>query len=460
MSGFEIKQGEKIHCRELNSGKNHTGFFFIDENNISADIFGYDEDIHIDPTQPIYLRTEINAIVSLHSNIAGSSGNRFRNAEPEMIVHHQQIISNIAVIGPDPWRESELLKLVTFSVKHTKELLHHEEKSKELSKYGSAEQYDLFSVRVDGVTFRVRYFPHYSVDFDHPIEIWPHLEIEFDEGVTLFRYLDHVSCIVQLLSASVGALLKPSNIEICRLPFDEMLLAMENREFSGNHFVKYVWPESEVNHRDLRVGYSFLLAWNDSELSALEACVSAWVKRFPEWQKANVLMMKSLSLVGEISPERLLAACKWFEEIPTAKSTSAITEAHVEQIAHSASNKAVELGYGDIKHRVFGSLKQINTETHRERFTRLVCSVGNKFGHAVLDDAIIENLKRTITFRGKVAHGHFNFDTDAKFRLFAKSIYAMEALCFLLTIRDLPISDEGIVRAGDHPFVRNYRKSF
>ncbi len=62
-----------------------------------------------------------------------------------------------------------------------------------------------------------------------------------------------------------------------------------------------------------------------------------------------------------------------------------------------------------------------------------------------------------IKIRGNVAHGLHDFSTDDEFFKFSKSIYAMEALCFLLTVKDLPISREALERVRRHSMVVSYR---
>jgi hypothetical protein len=86
--------------------------------------------------------------------------------------------------------------------------------------------------------------------------------------------------------------------------------------------------------------------------------------------------------------------------------------------------------------------------------------VKQNFGPAVLDEMIIAHLKRVLELRGKSAHGHFSPADESEFRAFVKSVCAMEALCFLLTACDLPITAAGIERARSNPFIRDYRLAY
>ncbi len=65
-----------------------------------------------------------------------------------------------------------------------------------------------------------------------------------------------------------------------------------------------------------------------------------------------------------------------------------------------------------------------------------------------------------MNFRGRAAHGHLSIEDDKEYREFAKATYAMEAFCFLLTVRDLPIDEEGIELMSRNLFLLNYRLSF
>ncbi len=461
MSQFELQRNERIHCRELISGTHRSGFFFINDEKIRADIYSYDGFFYIDTDHPVYLQTETNQIISLHQNIGGPAGTRHRLAEPKMTVYHQELISNVAVIGSTRWSDTDCLKSVNFTVEDTDALLNHAAKIEKLSEFNpeTAHDTELFSVRVGNIIYRAYYLANYSMASNRANKIWPCLEIEFDDGVTLFEYLNHVSCVLTFLAVALVAKLKPENIRIQRLSRDQLLAALESDEYIDHHSVEYIWPKAKIEPSEIWVGHSFVWAHDDLKLAALKACLIAWADRFLDWQRANTLMMRCLALKGEMSPNRLLAACTWFEEIPISKSVLAIPPDDVERIARSASEKATELGYFQIESRIKGSLRRISAETHQDQFSRLVNSVNTKFGRELVDAGIVEHLKRALDFRGQAAHGHLSADDDEKYKLFAKATYAMEALCFLLTVRDLPIDQDGVERMRQNPFLQNYKQS-
>jgi hypothetical protein len=459
----DIEPGKQILCQELNTGKGYTGFFYLDEKQITADICSYDKSFYFLPEKPIFFRTENNQIVSLHSNITNYPGSTVHTPEPRMQTHKLHIISNTAVVGDDRWETSDKLKRVTFLVSRARELLKHKEKFDRLvkAKLGDECDRDLFSVTVNAMTISAGYSSRYSFEYDATMNITPYLEIEFHEGLTLLEYIERVSCLVEFLSFSMGAHMKPSAIRISRLSGEELSAAIRAEAHSPDHAVHYVWPEAQVERMDLWKGGSLLHAWDEEELAALKECIALWFSRDSDWNEANAQMMHSLTLRNQFSADRLLTAFRWFEEIPLTRTQAAISDDHIELIAQAAAQKGSELGYGAIKKRIVGALKSIKTESNEERFSRLLTMVKQKFGPDIVDQQFMTHLKRALDLRGKAAHGHYSPASDSEYSAFVKSVCAMEGLCFLLTACDLPITSAGIERrARSNPFVRDYRLAY
>jgi hypothetical protein len=151
-----------------------------------------------------------------------------------------------------------------------------------------------------------------------------------------------------------------------------------------------------------------------------------------------------------ISAERLINACRWFEEIPTSQSQNAMSINDIDEIANVATRKAQELGYESaIRKRIANAITWVKAESSEARFNRLVAKVETKFGKGVLAENAVTHF-----------NGHFKPASEKEFAAFSKSIRAMEALCYLLTAMDLPISSKGLTRTGSNPVVRNYRDAF
>lgn len=187
-------------------------------------------------------------------------------------------------------------------------------------------------------------------------------------------------------------------------------------------------------------------------------CLRAWIHRYDTWKNATNLMMDAFKLRSMISPERLLTACKWLEEIPGAASEVSVSADHIEEIASAAAAKADQLGYTAFKARVAGVIKgQLKKETNEQRFTRLVPMVQKRFGRTIFGDMIVDDVLKAMKFRAKVAHGHFTPSDDSEYAQFVKCICAMEALCYLLTISGLPMKPAGAKRASGIDIVTNHR---
>jgi len=134
-----------------------------------------------------------------------------------------------------------------------------------------------------------------------------------------------------------------------------------------------------------------------------------------------------------------------------------VSAADIDKIAAVAAAEAERLGHGEFKERVAGVIRgQLKTETNAQRFERLVASVRKRFGKNAFGKTIVEDLVQATKFRAKAAHGHFSPADDKEFRLFIKCTYAMEALCYLLTIRDLPMKPAGAKRAAGTEIVSNH----
>ncbi|KRR29115.1 hypothetical protein [Bradyrhizobium retamae] len=459
----KIESGKPLHCVELVTGKSLTGTVLISEDELRADIYSYTGHFHINGEQPVFLQTERNEIVSLHSNVTTIPGTSSRNIAPLREARRQEILSNVAVVGHDSWQAEDGVKRVSFQVKHTNQLMRHESKVKAIgrARFPTEEHLTIFNDAAQGMRVRAWYGATYGMEFEGPKELWTMFGLEFDEPQGIRDYIGHVSDYVNFLSFCFGVQLKPSSIRIDRLSFAQMMEAIEKHEYPGDHEVHYIWPEAEADNRDLWVGGSPVRCWDDKELASFRECLIAWMNRAAAWRRPNALMMTSFGLKNVVSSERLLNACRWFEDIPIAKAQPVLSGSDVNAIAAVAAAKAQELGHeAAIGERVAGAIRWIRAETAEQQFSRLVGLFERKFGKGVVPDEAVEHLKRATYFRGKSAHGHFNPESDAQFRAFSKSTRAMESLCYLLTALELPISEEGRSRVGSNSVLRDYRMAY
>jgi len=149
----------------------------------------------------------------------------------------------------------------------------------------------------------------------------------------------------------------------------------------------------------------FAYAYNDDELSALVSCLKVWIERDVICGKSTHLMIQSFLFFKEISSARLMAACKWFEEIPCVNTISTISNEDITQIAAVAAEKAASLGYDDITGRVSGVIRSLKRETNMQRISRLVNSVKADLDIKYLDEKFISAIEMALKYRGRIAHG-------------------------------------------------------
>lgn len=103
---------------------------------------------------------------------------------------------------------------------------------------------------------------------------------------------------------------------------------------------------------------------------------------------------------------------------------------------------------------------KIGEESMRDRFERLVLSLEERFEGDDCLNSMVCHLQNARSFRGRVAHGNFASRNAEELRQFNKATLGMEALCFLLTARDLPLTEEAKKRIWSHPILEAYQRAF
>ncbi|MFN3657146.1 MAG: hypothetical protein ACK4UO_07820 [Pseudolabrys sp.] len=443
--------------------KEYTGTLLITDKEITADLFAYEARyIEIDDDQPVHLQTQHLNVVSLHSNLPASTGTAFRASDDLRLrgLYHTKISSYVAVVGPSPWLSTDELKTASFRLPEAEFILRHLEKVERVlqEELGSGADTELFSVTVASMTIKCHYGMSYQRLKPIPDRLTIWITIDFDVPHTLRSYLPDVIAVEQLFALSAGFPLTPAELVISRHTTDDMRALMDQGQYSaGHHDIHYLWPEIKADRDRAWIGSSFIAATDDVELDGLKSCLAAWMERRQAWKKANGLMSTTLMLQTEISPNRFLNACRWFEEIPIVGTEQAISTADIEAISNVASSRAAELGYARLCDRIRGALKRIAMESQRSRFERLLKSVRVRFGVGTFEDEVVDDLLRAMALRGKAAHGHIGAENKHEHLLFVRSLFALEAFCFFLTVRDLLMSAEGTKRALGNPLVENYR---
>ena len=116
----------------------------------------------------------------------------------------------------------------------------------------------------------------------------------------------------------------------------------------------------------------------------------------------------------------------------------------------------MRLEFPELEDRIRGALFGLRTETHEARFKRLQSDIETQFGERFMREEFVADLIAAIRLRGKCAHGNVKVLSGEEFKQFYRATLAMEALCFLLTMRELPASPDRECRLRQHPMLYDY----
>jgi len=458
MARDELEQGRRFFCREETTGKGYSGMFHVGDDDMAMDLFAFDEVILEEFDDLLIARLEDNRIVSLHKNVTSgpATNHHFEKGVQSSSTH---VSSNIVVFGEAPWQPDDKIRRVQFSIAHADDLLTHSDTYDAIiaADFDTMPDNSLLELAVGGLTLKI-WYTVWGGPGRRASKIDVRYGIEFDEPRDLHSYLKDVQLVVRFVSAALGHRFGPSEIRISRLSHTEFLAAAEARKGYHDHGVRYIWPIEKPTSR-MWVGHAFAHVRDEAHLAEFIDCLRAWVTRDGEWSAATNVMMGAFKLQNIMSGERLLNACTWLEEIPGADSEMAVSDDDIAAIASVAAAEAERLGHNDYKARIAGVIRsQLKKESNGERFTRLHGAVAARYGDKALPVDVIPNLLKAMQYRGRIAHGHFEPLDEADYQAFVKSVYAMEALCYLLTIKDLPMSEEGAKRAAGQQIAANYRQ--
>lgn len=463
-SNFDIKFNESVFCTELTSGEKHNGNFLFGDDGITTTLISFDGYFFVKPDAPLILMTEKLAFISLYDSFSAPPGKKFKNVEPIRTAHIQKITSNTAIVGDDEWNTEDRVKRISFGVRNSMELLRNQGKIDRLSmdRVRNEEEKDdwfLLNFKANGMVVRLYYTAQYEMWGNEPREIEPRFELEFDEAIQLGEHMEPMKQVVSFCSMALGLPLTPSEIKISRQSLDEFLDNVENHRSTGDHRILYRWPEFEIDSGEIKIYGSPVNAYEEDGLDDLGKCLRVWLERGSEWNDAYTLMMGALVRRNEFGAERLLNACKWFESLPNSNPKQVIDKEILDKIADAAIKAANGLGVSDIESRIKGSLRSIGQETRALLFRRLIglAWYPSPIPHP-LDD-MVSDLSGSQRLRGKAAHGNLRTDGNDNAKKIKRYTDALEALCLLLTVKDLPLSVEGRKRIQQHRVVESYRLS-
>lgn len=458
MARASLEKSRKYICCEQFTGKYVQGYLAITDENIKVRLVSFDEYFHVENEQDyLSLRLEDNSYASLHRAHFGGAGSCSSRTE---VTYSETVTATTLVHGPDEWKPEDPIRHVSFELPRADALLRYAPKIKELESNSPWKKIgtDVFTVDLPHVKIWLGYRGTISMRSERLSIDAPVIAVDFKEPRSIKSYLDDVQSIVRFVSLILGIQMEPQDIHIRRLSEEDMHAQVSKGDFLGDHAVTQMWfRKSLPDDAGSRVHYAFATLFDQEEMLAFSACLQAWIEREPDWARSNALMMDCLRLQKEISAERLLAACKWLEEIPIGRAIQVTDDSVIKSIAHTALEAARKFGQEQLKARISQALSRLSLESHRGRFDRLVNQLAERFGSGAVDSEMTDYLIAALRdFRGKVAHGHYEPKDEGEYHRFIKAIFAVEALCLLLTSLELPMTADAIRRIQSHPLMEHY----
>lgn len=453
-----LERDRLYHCREISDRR--TGHFSIKDSGMTLELFDYDRFFHIERGAVLHIRLQNNRTVSLHHTACGGFGRSTLLGDEPVTTYFSKVHANTIVVGDRPWQIDDPILRTWFRIPQAKKLVWRPAKVRQLASRSLTMREtdtELFDIRSRGLRIRCWYGATGSVELGLS-DWWPIFQIESEEPRQLDNYLNDVHRVLRFFSAAAGFQLTPSEICISPVTHEQFLESVNRGSPEDHHQVEYMWGEARVRDSDLHCQNSFVCALDAREIRALAACLKAWLDRSDEWEEASTLMMGSLGLHDEVSGDRLLMACRWLEKIPGAISSRILSDQDLVDITAAAAGEAVRHGLIGAERRIEGALRSLRSEPNRDRFARLVGRIEARFPDAGLDESTVEQLMRAQQQRGTIAHGVFEALGGQSLDL-QRSFTAVEALSYLLTISDLPITPKGRKRATSNRVVRDYRYS-
>jgi hypothetical protein len=142
----------------------------------------------------------------------------------------------------------------------------------------------------------------------------------------------------------------------------------------------------------------------------------------------------------------------WFEEIPTHQAKSGVTHGMIDKLAAAAKKEAIEKEIPVSAERVKQVLNELRRRPLKQRLSLAIEANRARFGGRLVPKAIEADCHIAAKFRDEAAHGHLILGGD-EFPVFERAIYAVELICCLSMVADLPVSSDNMIRAVHHPLM-------
>ncbi len=435
------------------------GTFLIEGGEIRLKLVRMDNHFHVgDETDHLFARTEKNWIASLFDIVPSSSGQH--GMKPA--VYWQDILVNTAIVGWEEWKPEYRVRRTIFRVPGADHILRHYPTYEGMTgkRFSEEKEHEAVNAEVSFGRIRIEYWANGTMDSDYARDVWPVIGLEFTDDQSLEDMRRHVISFLRFLSCTASHMLAASEQTISCFKRDDWIAAVKARNRPIDHSVYYYEgaKQKKTNKRnEARVYGSFTLLHDDHERDAFVKCLQAWFAREADWEGAASALIVAYKLDDEMSPTRLLNAVKWIEETPGTKPQRAIAKGDANKLSRLVADEAKRLGYGDYTEALRNMIGAITKERHTVRFERLVGELKVQFGDQVVGDDLAAWVTKAVALRNPAAHGMILRQTDEEYEEFAKAVHAAECFAYLLLIRDLPMTEEGLKRAASSSLVEGYR---
>lgn len=449
MAQREIEIGDAIACRDQATGQ--AGVLHVESDRIWAEFVGFRSRPNVDADSPVYLHTAKGWVVSLFRNIEfGSTGPFWRRGEVGN-VYHQRVVANLVISGETAWSAGSRARSVSFRVGPDSDFLWPRDRTREIADVSvdSVPNRTIFMMEVAGGKLSL----DFALQSDSIRDKWtptePWLTFHFDEGAEPDECLNLVSYLVSLFS-----LLTWRDIHI-----EEMTIRhVDAPPETLSHRVLLTGSERKSGRRD---GYPIAISLNnDLELKAFQSVLRVWLERRSAWDDSTGLMLAALRRFSNVSAERALDACRWYEVIERAAPGDRNDErpAAMDEVVEAAVAKAKERGLEGYARWIKDRLSVVRGEPRKVRVCRLAKGIKEWFGDDLFDETGIEMIMAAYGARHRTGHGTLGPMGETGVRELWGNIVAMETFCALRTIADLPVSDGGLKWLRMHPLIRAFKE--
>lgn len=442
--------------RELITGSQYHGRCLLGPKEISAEIYCFDDCSDIGNYLTWFLETETGEIVSLHRCFAKKMISGVRSSDKSDFIYRHRISASMAVVGNQNWDDYEKLKSVSFRIPGVKECLWDMD---ELEKMRTDElnfkNLEILSCNVGYLNIKASYTPSFNMltgldSFDFVFNL------EFEEPVSLYQYLKYVLDVTAFFSFLAKEKLQPSDIRALKYTTASETADEENQNDPWYEFL-HLWGEfgnwQDRSYQRLPI----LVRRVDEEKNAISDFLAHWMSRNQDWDRCYSAMMGYLGGYGKSDAERILAICRWLEEIPNARARPLQDKSKIDEVANLAAKRCCELEVPELAERVQDAVKKCNTESRRENIRRLVDELRRKFGSEIFDEHLCSHIMEAYKNRGRAAHGTFEIRTDTEAAQFEHSMYALETFCAAQMVNDIEIPESAVQRMKHHGWFSLYR---